>query len=35
MYDAVRRERTGAVVAQPELRVVRECLPQRPPPQLR
>jgi hypothetical protein len=35
MYDAVRRERTGAPVAQPELRAIRECLPQRPAPRLR
>ena len=35
MYDALRREKGGAPVAQPELRAVRECLPQRPWPRLR
>jgi hypothetical protein len=35
LYDALRREKTGAPVAQPELRAVRDCLPQRPWPRLR
>jgi hypothetical protein len=35
LYDAVPREKAGAPVAQPELRAVRECLPQRPWPRLR
>jgi hypothetical protein len=35
MYDALRREKTGAAVSQPELRAVRECPMQRPPPALR
>jgi hypothetical protein len=35
MYDALRREKSAEPVAQPELRAVRECLPQRPPPRLR
>ncbi len=35
LYDALRRDKTGAPVAQPELRAVRDCLPQRPWPRLR
>jgi len=35
MFDAVRRVRTGSPVEQPELRGVRECVPQRPFPAMR